>query len=385
MTDAPKKSILSRIVRRVLIVTGTAATAVVAGALVVGGSNLIAARAVSIAVEEAAPLVPVSVQALEIVSAYEVPRRFVGQVEAQQQTEVAFEQGGTVAEILVDEGMNVAAGEVLARLDTRSLESQKSALQAAREALVARAELARLTTERQAALEDRGFAATQRLDEARLGLAELEARIAETDASIRGIEISLDKAVLRAPFAARIGSRFADTGATVGGGQAVLSLLEEGRPQMRVGLAPELAARLNEGAGMEVSIAGRTYAATLDHLRPDLDPATRTRIALLSIETAGAALYGQTGTVRLTEEIATEGAWVPVPSLQEGVRGLWTVLTAVPDSDGPEATVAEEAVEILYADEARALVRGTFPDGALLIEAGPHRVTIGQRVSLTEG
>ena len=81
--------------------------------------------------------------------------------------------------------------------------------------------------------------------------------------------------------------------------------------------------------------------------------------------------------------MATDGAWVPVTALRDGVRGLWTVLVAVPSDAG--SVVAEEAVEILYADETRALVRGTFADGARLIESGAHRVTPGQAVQIIGG
>ncbi len=363
------------------MLSGTAATIALAIGLVAGAGALISARATDVVIADPAPRTPVATRVLTRVDSYSVPRRFTGQVEAQQSTAIAFEQGGTVAEVLVDEGDTVAEGAVLARLDTRALTARQTALRAARGALVARAELARLTTERQEALEDRGFAATQRLDEARLGLAELEALIAETDASLEGVAIDLDKAVIRAPFAGRIADRMVDTGATVGAGQSLLTLLEDAAPQMRVGLPPKLAAGLRPGLAVTVEMEGRTRAGTLVHLRPDLDPATRTRIALVRLD--GAALFGQTGTLTLDETVATDGAWVPVTALRDGVRGLWTVLVAVPSDAG--SVVAEEAVEILYADETRALVRGTFADGARLIESGAHRVTPGQAVQIIGG
>ncbi|MEM1266249.1 MAG: efflux RND transporter periplasmic adaptor subunit [Pseudomonadota bacterium] len=370
------------ILRRLGILAATTATVALAVGMVSGLSGAISARATGIEVPTAAPPVPVSVTPLARVEGFTAIRRFTGQVEARESTTLAFERGGTLAEIRVDEGQEVAGDAVVARLDTRALDAEAVALRAQRTALEAQAELARLTTERQAELETRGFAATQRLDEARLGLAELQARIAETDARLLAIDIELDKSVLRAPFTGRVGTRLVDTGAAVSAGTPLLELLEESAPEVRVGLPPHLAATLALGESLEVDISGRRYTTTLTQLRPDLDPVTRTQTAILTLMEGETPLYGQIATLLLPEEVAAAGAWVPTAALRPGLKGLWTVLVAVDGPDG--AVVAQEAVELLYTDEARALVRGTFVDGAQLINGGTHRVTPGQRISTRE-
>ena len=373
--------------RRILRLLATVATGVLAIGLVAGGADILSSRAASVVIEQAAPLVTVSRRRIEISSGYNIPHSFVGQVEALQTTGVAFEFGGTVSVVLVDEGSKVTKGQVLARLDTRQLENQKTTRQAARRALEAQVRLSQLTLERQQALQNKGFAATQTYDQARLGLAELEARIAETDAAIAGIDIQLDKSALYAPFDGQVGDRSVDDGAFVNGGQPVITLLQRAVPQMRVGMAPSVANKLTPGQSVDVAIAGRSYAATLLMFRPDLDPATRTRTALFAIsvdEGEAALLYGQTGKVKLESQISQKGAWVPVASLREGARGLWTVLTLGEINQSGEAIVEIEAVEVLYADEDRAFVRGTFHPGTELIDAGPHRVTPGQLVRVLQ-
>lgn len=363
-------------VKRAGVLLTTTATAALAIGLVGWGSSFLSARAVSVDDGQIAEPVPVQTQTLQIVDGYEVARAFTGQVEALRQTDIAFEQPGSLLSVLVDEGDRVAEGQILAQLDTRSLMAQRDAQAAAKQALEAQAELARLTTERQGALAERGFSATQTFDQARLSLAALQAQIAQTDAAIAGIDISLDKAVIRAPFAGRIGARMADEGAMVGAGATVVTLLEDGAPQMRVGLPPALAADLRPGDRLEVRIGDRQIDGVLESLRPDLDPTTRTQMAILTLETTD-AIYGQTGVVSLQQNIAAQGAWMPLAALQEGTRGLWTVLTIQPDE-----TVGLEAVEVLYADAERAFVRGTFRDGTRIIDRGPHRVIPGQLVAL---
>jgi hypothetical protein len=118
------------------------------GAAIVGGSRAIADRAEAVEVPAPAPRITVPVMTVERLNGFEVDRRFAGQVEATQETGIAFETGGTVTEILVDEGDVVAAGEALARLDTRLLIAERNRLLASRRALDAQRELARLTAKR---------------------------------------------------------------------------------------------------------------------------------------------------------------------------------------------------------------------------------------------
>ncbi len=378
-------SLTRRALRRTGILASTALTGALAVGLVVGGSALIAERAESVELAETAPLVAVQAEPLAFQSGYDITRAFVGQIEPGQEAQLAFETGGTLAEVLVDEGDTVSQGQILARLDTRALDAQRAALQASREALEAQLELAQLTTARQQALEEKGFAATQRLDEARLGAAELVARISETDARLTEIDVALDKTILRAPFSGEIGARAADTGQTVGGGAPVLTLLEAGPVQMRVGLPPQIAASLTPDTQVAASFNGIDYAATLAQLRPDLDPTTRTRSAIFTLRTDPGAPpppFGQSGSITLTQTVTDPGAWVPLLALREGARGSWTVLTVTPTEDTHKVTA--EAVELLYADAQRAFVRGALPDGALLLQAGPHRVAPGQTVTLAD-
>lgn len=373
--------------RRFPRLIATAATGLLAMGLVAGGAEILSSRAASVQIEQAAPPVTVSRREIRLESGFNIPHSFIGRVEAVQTTSVAFEFGGTVSAVLVDEGSKVGKGQVLARLDTRQLENQKTTRLAARRALEAQIRLSQLTLDRQQALQKKGFATTQAFDQVRLGLAELEARIAEADAAIAGIDIQLDKSVLYAPFDGQIGNRSVDEGAFVNGGLPVVTLLQQADPQMRVGLAPSVANTLAPGQSVDVEIAGRTYAATLLKFRPDLDPATRTRTALFAIpadEGEATLLYGQTGRVKLESRIEERGAWVPVASLREGARGLWTVLTLGEINQSGETTVEIEAVEVLYADEERAFVRGTFRPGTEMIDAGPHRVTPGQSVRVLE-
>lgn len=399
--EARKADRFGRIVRGGVRLGVTFLFVAAAGALAAGGAGWLGERAAAVQGPEPAPELAVRATQLRIEESYSVARRFVGQIEPAQQTEAAFEFGGVVTEIAVDEGDRVAEGEAIARLDRRLLEAEARRLRAQRAALAAQAELARRTADRRSRLNQQGFASDQALDQAALDLDSLTARIAEIDAALAAVAIRLEKAVLRAPFDGRVSARHADVGAAVANGQPLLTLVETRAPRFRVGLDPDLADRFQPGDRAVVEIGGRSVEAVFTALTPALEPTTRTRTALFALpdraadgagngaaDGAGngaadggvAAPFGQTGRLALQQPVADRGAWAPVSALKQGVRGLWTVLTVEGAPDAP--VVGIEAVEILHSDGARVFLRGTFADGALVIVDGPHRTTPGQRVRL---
>lgn len=382
VTATPQKPLWRRILRQGVTLVFTLLAIAVAIGLMILGQSMLADRAAE--VEAPAATAPMSVAAarLTLEEGYAVTRRFPGQIEAAQRTTMAFEQGGTVAILAVDEGDTVKAGDLIARLDTRLIEADEVRLLASRRALEAQAELARRTTDRQTELRARGFASNQAVDDVALRLAELEARIAEIDASLVSVTLQLEKSELRAPFDATISSRLVDTGATVGAGQALLSLVETGGQQFRVGLTPDLVSALDAAAEYTAVFAGETYALTLASVLPELDAATRTRTVLLDFAGDTLPPLRETGALALTQAVTETGAWVPLAALQDAPRGLWQLMTLA-ERDG-RLEVATEAVEVLFSDGTSAYVRGTFEDGIRFIPEGPHRVVSGQTVRVAE-
>lgn len=361
---------------------GAAVTLLVLAGAVGGGLGLRDALARRIGAADGPPPAPptaVAVARIEMRPAHEVVRRFSGQFEARQETPLGFEQAGTVLEVAVREGERVEAGAVLARLDTRLLEAERSRLEASRRGMAAQVELARRIDERQAELRRSGHVPTQRTDDSSLTLARLEAGLAETEAAIAAVQVRLSKARIAAPYAGVVGRRAMDAGAVATPGATAVTLLEEGPVLFRAGLDPALARRLEPGAATEIELAGARLPARLARLSPELDAATRSRTAFFEVE-GPTPPSRTTGTVALTDRVEEPGAWVPLSALRRGPRGTWTLLTVVEGDDG--AVVGVEAAEIVHLARGRAFVRGTFADGALFVPAGGHRVVPGEPVAI---
>ncbi|PWK59151.1 efflux RND transporter periplasmic adaptor subunit [Roseicyclus mahoneyensis] len=358
---------------------GLATLAVVAVSVgaVAGGAGLIAGSAAPVSHVAPAP-VPVAAMAVEMSAGYTVTRRFTGQIEAAARTDLGFEPGGRVRQVLVEEGDLVAEGQVLALLDTSILIPERAALEADLAALAADAELARLTLARSDALTERGVRSVAAQDDARLALQRAEAGMAAIRARIAGVDVRLDQSVLTAPFAARVGARLADPGQTVAPGERVLVLFDAAPARARIGLPPDLAAGLSVGDAVMVDLGGSVQAATIRQIRPDLDPATRSRAVVLTLPSRPEAVLGNTVALILEQRVEEPGFWAPLSGLREGVRGSWSVMALEQTPQGDRTVPA--AVEVIHTEGARVYLRGQLPPGARIVAESPDRVASGQLV-----
>jgi RND family efflux transporter MFP subunit len=345
--------------------------------LVWQGSVIIADRAAAVEAPQATQPPVVAVRRIEMQSHYTVERRFTGQIEAPRSASLSFEQGGTLASVLVDDGDQVTEGQILAELDDRSLRADVERLQAARKALRSQLELAAATDKRQTQLRQSGYISAQLADQARIAVDEIRARITETEAAIRIAQIRLEKSKITAPFSGAVNRQLIDAGNTVAGGQTVVSMVESSQPVFRVGVDPQLSESITPGNALQVSISGHTYNATVIAVLPQVDAATRTRVIRATVADAPVLAFGLTGQAVFTQLVSADGAWVPLVALEDGVRGLWTINTL---SDDQPPVVQMEAVEVIHADTDRAYVRGTFANKARFVTDGVHRVVAGQTV-----
>jgi len=371
-----------RLARRLAVSGGKLAAALLIVGLVGGGVALLHMRAGLRAEPETVPPLPVAVATVAMRDSYTLEQHFAGRLEARRSTDLAFERDGLVVEVLVEEGDALETGDVVARLDIEPLQARRAQLLAEREALSARLELARLTTQRQERLSRQGNSSKQAYDEARLEAQALQSELQALDASIRQLDIDIGKSTLVAPYAGRIAARHHDEGATLTAGMAIASLAETGVPEARIGLSPAAAESLTIGERYPLETEGESVAGRLLALRPDMATGTRTVSALFRIEPAVEFLLGELVTLQVNREVRQPGFWVPLAALTAAPKGLWRVYTLDERRDGT-ARVAQEAVVVHHVHGSLAYVDGSLADGARVVMAGPHRVVPGQVVAPT--
>jgi RND family efflux transporter MFP subunit len=283
-----------------------------------------------------------------------------------------------IAEVPVAEGQTVAAGEVLARLDTRSLQTRRSAAAATTLQIGAELELARARVTRQAPLVGSGAISAQGFDDTRLAEKALAARLAAAEAQLASLDVELDKSTLRAPYAARIGRQHLDRGSVTRAGNPVFTLIATGEREAQIGVAVEQAEALSPGAQYRLRLRGEDVPARLRAVRPDVNPVSLTTAAMFTLPEGSLAYDGEPVSISLPRRIEQRGGWLPLSALLEGDRGVWTVL-ALRQRDG-QAVALREVVEVLHVSGDRAFVRGTLNNGDRVIGDGVHRVAPGTRV-----
>jgi hypothetical protein len=86
--------------------------------------------------------------------------------------------------------------------------------------------------------------------------------------------------------------------------------------------------------------------------------------------------------IAISNDINTQGFWVPRNALVSGVRGLWS-LFVVEVIDGEQQLVAK-LVEMVHADNKKSFVRGALQDGAPVVIDGVQRLVPGQKVLIND-
>ncbi|MGB3309682.1 MAG: efflux RND transporter periplasmic adaptor subunit [Nodosilinea sp.] len=417
-----------------------------AGLLLVAGAPIVYSQMAApdeTAEETMAEPLAVETLVVEAVNSYEVSRAYTGEIAALRSSDLGFNRGGELVQVLVSEGDRVTSGQALAQLDTQNLQTQRRQLEAQK----AEAQARLLELERGARQEDiaaasaevrdiesqlqlqeqqrsrreylynQGAISREQLDEFAYGADTLQARLDRTnsnlnellngtrpeqiaaqqavvqqlDASLADVDVNLSKSTLKAPFDGIVAGQAIDEGVVVGSGQSVVRLVENEAPEARIGIPENAASQLQAGDAVTVTLGTERYNAKAKSVLPEVDPDTRTQIVVFQIEQAAIARLnpGQTARVELTETIPTGGIWLPTQALAQDIRGLWSVYVVMPtdgeiesETEGEDNTyqVQPKAVEILHQESDRALVQGTLQAGDRIVASGVHRLVPGQRV-----
>ena len=197
-----------------------------------------------------------------------------GRLEATE-VQIASKTPGRLAEVLVDEGDKVTKGQLLARMDTRTLEAQRNQAEAevlrARENLSAAQAnvqlrqseqlLAQQELKRSQELIKHGFVSGQILDQlqarldtgvaavaaSRAQVSAVGATIGAAQAQVAMLTSEIDDASLRAPIDGVVQLRMAEPGEVLGAGGRVLLLIDPSDQYMNLYLPASVTGRLAVG------------------------------------------------------------------------------------------------------------------------------------------
>jgi len=199
-----------------------------------------------------------------------------GYVTARRRATVSSEITGKVVEVLVEEGMTIAAGQVVARLDDeafraamRLAESERAAAGRGVEETRSRLALAELTLARVERLVREEVSGQEQLDQARTEVEALRARVAFEEEQVgvaeRQVELrrtELAKTVIRAPFDGVVISKDAQPGEMVspisaGGGftrTGLCTIVDMGSLEIEVEVNESYISRVSPGQPVQARL-----------------------------------------------------------------------------------------------------------------------------------
>lgn len=374
--------------RRILLFLGVAVVALAAGAALLDASD--EQPAVPPPATEAAPrAVTVEVAALRrLDTGVAVTGTLVARDEIAIGTAV---DGQRIAEVLVEEGDRVVAGQVLLRLETDILEAQRRdnesrvararSAAAQQEAMLADAEAKARRAEQLIAAnamsrEELGARRTAFLA-AQHALSVTQAELAQAEAQLVEAQSRLERAVIRAPADGIVSERLGRIGA-MAGSEPLVRLISGGEVELEAEVPEADLPRIAAGQPVQVRAAGLERAVD-GHVRlvaPKVDRQTRlgiARIALPPDPDLRPGIFAR-GVVRVGErEVLAVGEGAVTHGTHDGAPVVFVL--------GADDRVAKRAVETGARQDGRVEIRSGLAAGDRVVAAAGAFLRDGERVA----
>ena len=225
--------------------TSVGAVALMAGALLVTGCQ---------DVEQIDKNVIRSIQWMEMRDgAAEQQRLIAGIVKPVDSTALSFESGGKIAELHVDLGDKVKAGDIIAELDAKPFKLKVDAAQANLARAKAVFQDRRQEYERQKKLFEGNWVSQAKVDAVLASFEAAKSEVRAVASQLKLAERDLEMAVIRAPFDGAISRKNANAFQEVAAGQTIVQLSGETELEIVTTVPPSLVNKLKVGMTMRVS------------------------------------------------------------------------------------------------------------------------------------
>lgn len=342
-----------------------------------------------------APIVrPVRTVRVEPVS-FHLSKTVTGIIEARADADLGFRIAGKLVERTVDVGARVKTGDVLARLDGQD---QRNALQSAR-AMLASAKAEQLQAsneeERKRSLLANGNTTQALYDAALLAKRTADARVVAAEATRQAASDQLGYTELKADRDGVVTEIGAEPGQVLEAGAMVVRVARPEEREAVFNIAEAGLRAVPRDPVVEVALIGDESVTARGRVRevsPQADPVTRTHTVRITLENPPDALrLGATVTGRLVRQpepvielphsalYETSGqsvVWVVDPK-EQTVRPRPVTLRPRDDSERDGRNDGED-------DDSPVIVSSGLSPGDIVLTAGVHSVSEGQRVRLDQ-
>lgn len=272
-----------------------------------------------------------------------------GTVSSRTEAQVSSKLASRIEEVLVRTGDRVSRGQILVRLDERSLQARLGQARSALAAAQAEAVRYRADARRAENLFRKEAATQQSLDTAMAATRTADARVREAQSGIQEVESLFAETALRAPFDGVVQMRHRDPGDTAMPGVPVLTIMEPGWLRVEVAIPESCAGGIRDGQALHIvdRKSAVKHSVTVEEIAPSADPQTHTllvkaRLARDSSLTPGAFVWveqqcGQHRTLSVpASAVSRTGQVESVRLVKDGRVRLRHIRTGKRDADRVE-------------------------------------------------
>jgi RND family efflux transporter MFP subunit len=309
---------------------------------------------------------------------------FAGEVKPRHEADLGFRIAGKVIARSVDMGAHVRKGDVLARIDPSDVGLQAEAAKAAVAAARTELTFAQAEYDRYHGLFAQKFVSASALDQKNNAFETARAKLAQADAQLAVSRNQTAYATLVADRDGVVTAVNVEPGQVVPAGQAVIRLAGEDEREVAIAVPENRIGELKSAPSLAVALwahPGKLYRAKVREIAPAVDAATRTFAVRVSVLDADSALaWGMTANVVVPTQAAADVVLLPLTAIyRENDRpAVWVY-------DTRTQQVALRPVTVAQYREDGVLVRDGLRGGELVVAAGVHKLTEGQKVRPYDG
>ncbi len=201
-----------------------------------------------------------------------------GAIAAWEEIAVGVELSGLrVTEVAVEVGDTVRRGDLLLRLDARTVRAQAAQSEAGLAQARAAADVAAKRAARTRELAAQRFVSEQDADQAQADATSAQAQLRTSRAALEAAQVQLGFTEVRAPHHGVISARSAQPGQVASAGGELLRMIRDGRLEWRAELAEADLVQVAPGTAVRVrGPGGAMIEGRVRQVSPALDPARRT-------------------------------------------------------------------------------------------------------------
>jgi RND family efflux transporter MFP subunit len=250
-----------------------------------------------------------------------------GALRPEREATVRAQLGGSMVQVVVQEGQPVQEGALLGRIDARQLDDARQSVQTAVQSAESQVAVAKREADRSRQLVAAGAVAQRDLDLALQNVTNAEAQLADARARLVNADKQVGDAVLRSPLTGIVSRRAVNTGDVVTPGTELFTVIDPSSMRLEASVPSESLSELRVGASVSFSVRGydQRFEGRIARIVPQADPTTRQVPIIVSIpNTGGRLVAGLFAEGRITNK-AADGLVVPINAVNTRGTSPWVL------------------------------------------------------------